>query len=113
MIERLRALEVGMLAVRAARAFDGERMLAGGATVLIDRGRIVGVESALSAVPDGCTVVDCGDATVLPGLVEMHTHLGCDSHTGALDRLGEYSDGELEAVIEQSLRRQLAAGITT
>ncbi len=104
-----------MLAIRATGAFDGERMAPGGATVFIEEGRIVGIESAAASamVPDGCPLVDFGDATVLPGLIEVHTHLCGDGHDGALDRLAEYSDAELDAVIEQSLRRQLAAGVTT
>ncbi len=35
-----------MQAVRAGGAFDGERFLAGGATVVIDGAHIVGVEPA-------------------------------------------------------------------
>jgi hypothetical protein len=33
-----------MLGVRAGRAFDGERVVPGGALVVLDEGRIVGVE---------------------------------------------------------------------
>ncbi len=43
-----------MLAIRAARMFDGERFANGGVTVLIDDGRIMGVEPGLPDVTDGC-----------------------------------------------------------
>ena len=72
-----------MLAIRAARMFDGERFTNGGVTVLIDDGRIVGVEQGLSDVPDGWRVIDHPDATVLPGLIDTHVHLVTDSGMGA------------------------------
>jgi imidazolonepropionase-like amidohydrolase len=37
-------------------------------------GRIVGVGSS-AAVPAGAEVIDFGDATLLPGFIDAHTHL--------------------------------------
>ena len=102
-----------MLAVRARRGFDGEQVLRDGVTVLIDDGRIVGVDERSMMVPEGCLVQDYVDATVLPGLVDMHVHLCGDSEMGALDRLADYDDRALDGVIECGLRAQLAAGVTT
>ncbi len=56
-----------MLAIRAGRGFDGEREIAGGVVVLIDDGRIAGVEPAAAPLPEGWPVADFPDATVLPG----------------------------------------------
>lgn len=42
--------------------------------VAISGERIVSVESD-GSVPDGATVIDLGDATILPGLADTHTHL--------------------------------------
>lgn len=102
-----------MLAIKAGRAFDGEQRIPGGVVVLTDRGRIVGVEPATAPLPDGCAVVEFPGATVLPGLIDTHVHLGGDSRDGALDRLAGYRDDELTDVIEAALRRHLAAGVTT
>ena len=59
-----------MFAIRADHTFDGEDFRAGGATVLVEDGRIVGVESAAYELPAECELVDHGNATVLTGLIE-------------------------------------------
>jgi imidazolonepropionase-like amidohydrolase len=102
-----------VLAIRAQRAFDGEQAIAGGALVLTDGGRIVGIEPGSAPLPDGWPVVEVPGATLLPGLIDMHVHLCGDGHDGALERLPGHSDADLDHVIEQALRRQLAAGVTT
>ena len=61
-------------AVRAARAFDGERFLPDGATVLVEGDRIVGVETAAFRPPDDVPVTEL-EGTLLPGLVDCHVHL--------------------------------------
>lgn len=102
-----------MLAIKAGRAFDGERQIPGGAVVLIDDGRIVGVQPATAPLPEGCAVAEFPDATMLPGLIDTHVHLGGDGRDGALDRLPDYRDDELAEVLETALRGHLAAGVTT
>src|SRR5215475_1525714 len=99
-------------AVRAGACFDGQRFIADGATVLIDGGRILGVEPAAYDLPAGCTVHDYGDATVLPGLIDTHVHLVTDSTPMALDHVPGYTDEEIDAVVTEALRRHLAAGVT-
>src|SRR6478735_1560014 len=101
-----------MYAVRARHAFDGEQFLDGGATVLVDGGVIAGVESHGYPVPADCPV-STYDGTLLPGLVDMHTHLVTDSGPMALDRVAAYTESEIDDVVTEAGRRQLAAGVTT
>jgi imidazolonepropionase-like amidohydrolase len=102
-----------MLAIRSTWLFDGEKFNNGGMTVLVDQGRIVGVEQGFPEPPEQWQVLDQQDATVLPGLIDTHVHLVADSGFRALDRVAGFTDDELGAVITDGLRRQLAAGVTT
>src|SRR3569832_1515625 len=99
-----------MLMIRSTALFDGERFRPGPASVLVDDGTILGVEQGWPEPPEQAEVRDLGDVTVLPGLVDTHVHLVGDSEWGALDRVAGYSREELASVVEESLRRELAAG---
>jgi imidazolonepropionase-like amidohydrolase len=101
-----------MWGLRADRVFDGERLLPGGALVLIDGASIVGVEPGRAEAPSECEVHEVA-GTLLPGLIDTHIHLCGDSEAGALDRLVDYDDAELPGIIESGLRRHLRAGVTT
>ncbi len=101
-----------MRAVRAPVAFDGHRFLEGGATVLVEGDRIAGVEAFGCELPEGCTLTSY-DGTVLPGLINAHTHLVAEGSLGSLERVGGQSDDEIDATIDQSLRSQVRAGVTT
>jgi imidazolonepropionase-like amidohydrolase len=102
-----------VFAIRANHAFDGEEFRAGGATVLVDDAGIVEVEPVGYEPSSDCDLVDYGDATVLPGLIDTHVHLVGDSRVMALERLAEYSPEQIDLVVIESLRGQLAAGVTT
>ncbi|WP_188113505.1 amidohydrolase family protein [Nocardioides humilatus] len=101
-----------MFALRAPQAFDGTRFLLGGATVLVEGEKIVGVEAHDFAVPDGCAVTSY-DGTLLPGLVDAHVHLVADGSPGSLERVEGMSPEEIDAAIEKTLAAQAAKGVTT
>ncbi|MEV4625024.1 amidohydrolase family protein [Micromonospora sp. NPDC049523] len=100
-------------AVRAARMFDGERLVDGGVLVLLDGERIADVHRGWVEAPEGWSVREEPDGTVLPGLVDAHVHLCADAGPDALGRLAERPETDLDAVVETSLRAHLAAGVTT
>jgi imidazolonepropionase-like amidohydrolase len=68
--------------IRDARVFDGETVHAR-ASVLIREGVIVEVAPELS-VPSGALVVDASGLTLLPGLIDAHTHAFGDALREAL-----------------------------
>jgi imidazolonepropionase-like amidohydrolase/DNA-binding MarR family transcriptional regulator len=73
-------------AYRAARLFDGTKLLSSpsGMAVVVAGGRIDAVVAG-AEVADGCVVVEFGDVTILPGLIDAHVHLTWD---GASDPIG-------------------------
>jgi imidazolonepropionase-like amidohydrolase len=69
------------LVVKAARLFDGRGDTArADAAVLIEGERIVavGTPAELAKKAPGARVIDLGGATLLPGLIDAHTHLLTD-----------------------------------
>jgi len=101
-------------AIKAARLFDGvnDRLMEPG-LVVVSKGKI---ESVGGAVPAGATVIDLGDATLLPGFIDAHTHLSMEFNP-------DYNADMLSAlrrpVTEQAIRattnarNTLMAGFTT
>jgi len=63
------------LAIRAGHLIDGKSDApVNSPTILIEGGRITAVGPNL-AIPAGMDVIDLGNATLLPGLIDTHTHL--------------------------------------
>lgn len=102
-----------VLALRAARLFDGkEPKLVEQALVLVDGGRVVAVERA-GEPPAGADVVDLGNVTLLPGLVDTHVHLGFDASRDPVGRMVADDDATLLLRMRLAARQALAAGVTT
>ncbi|MEO8448801.1 MAG: amidohydrolase family protein [Gemmatimonadota bacterium] len=67
--------DTGTTLVRAGRMFDSEAgTFSGPRDILVRRGRIEKVGENLEP-PVGCRVIDLQKYTVLPGLIDAHTHL--------------------------------------
>ena len=60
--------------LRPAAVFDGENRHEGW-TVLVDGDRIVAAGAGTAGAPDGARTIDLPGATLLPGLIDLHTHL--------------------------------------
>jgi imidazolonepropionase-like amidohydrolase len=99
------------------------------AAVLIEGNKIkqVGSPSQIKA-PSGAKIIDLGKATLLPGLIDSHTHLVVDPiYPSEVERARRYNGGFapdlLLAIVEsptkrvlmgaQSAREDLDSGITT
>src|SRR2546423_9018484 len=58
--------------IRAARLIDGRGGAVIAPAVVVVRGNKI--ESVGGAAPAGAQVIDLGDMTLLPGLIDAHTH---------------------------------------
>jgi imidazolonepropionase-like amidohydrolase len=102
---------VGRTAVRAVRAFDGRRELPE-TVVTVEDGVIVSVESGPGPAQRQVDV-DLGDCTLLPGLIDTHTHLVWDASAAPQDRVAlETPERTVLRAVSHAVRH-LRAGETT
>jgi imidazolonepropionase-like amidohydrolase len=104
------------IVLRAARLFDGRtQSLQQPGVVVIDGAKISAVGPSV-AVPAGAQIIDLGDATLMPGLMDAHTHVSFESSE-------DWKQDELDAlkhpIPQQAIeavrfaQRTLLAGFTT
>ncbi len=102
--------------VKAGRLFDPRTgNVLSPAAVLIENGKIkeVGSPSRVQAdAPAGVKIIDLGSATLLPGLIDAHTHLLLDVTVPAEAEIarrynGEFVPGLLLAIVESPSKRVL------
>jgi imidazolonepropionase-like amidohydrolase len=100
--------------LKAARLFDGK------SDTVVQPGLVVvsgdKIQSIGGAAPAGATVIDLGDATLLPGFIDSHTHL---TQTFSADYNGARLEALDRTVAESAIRatvnarKTLMAGFTT
>lgn len=104
------------MVIKAARLFDGKSDSGiQNAVVIVEGGKITQVGSGL-AVPAGATVLDLGDVTLVPGLIDAHVHLTVEtSDNWAKDQVDRLRRTVAESAIRAAAyaRRTVEAGFTT
>ena len=102
------------IVVRAARMLDVANARYVAAPQITIRGRtIVKVETNAAAAPAGVVVVDLGDKTLLPGLVDAHTHMSLSLEGDWRNR--DVHEGPPDAALRaaKNAHTTLRAGFTT
>ena len=106
----------GATVLKAAHLFDGRSgALTSPGILVVNDQRIVGVGKD-AAIPAEAKVIDLGDATLIPGYIDAHTHITMD-HDDNWEKA--FYETTLRSVAEQSFhaganaRATLRAGVTT
>jgi imidazolonepropionase-like amidohydrolase len=104
----------GVVVLKAARLFDGKSNTLSQPGVVVISGNKI--QSVGGQAPANATVIDLGDATLLPGFIDSHTHLTMDfnpDYNG--QRLLDLTRPTTEQAIRSTVnaRKTLMAGFTT
>jgi imidazolonepropionase-like amidohydrolase len=99
--------------VRAGQLFDpvAGRMLDQPVIVIVGN-KITAVSNGNTPFISGATLIDLGDATLLPGFIDVHTHLTSDAGGGGYEGLG-ISAPRAALIGAKNARLTLLAGFTT
>ncbi len=96
-----------LIDVDAGRALSNQ-------TIVIRNGKIESIGEN-PAIPAGATVIDLSKTTVLPGLIDCHTHLADGAHDGNGDPMSQLKRTASQVVLESvpNARVTLESGFTT
>lgn len=100
--------------ITAARMVDVETgKLVAQPLIGVRDGRIISVTDRRTAtLPAGAKLIDLGDKTLLPGLIDMHVHIDGLAEIGGYNSL-QYTDSFWAMVAVKNARDMLHAGFTT
>jgi imidazolonepropionase-like amidohydrolase len=115
---------VGPVAFRGARIHTAAGKPIDDGILVIDKGKVVAVGPAGSVtVPEGARVIDAAGKTIIPGLVDTHSHIGIypkpavPAHADGNEGSGAVQSGlrALDAVWpdDPGIRMAVAGGVTT
>ena len=105
-----------IIALKATRVFDGRSDRATENGVVLIEGTKISAVGAGIAIPASAWVLDLGDATLIAGFIDSHTHI---SDEASDNWLSDFYEGLRRPVAEQAIfaagwaRRTLESGFTT
>ena len=103
-----------VIAIKAGRLIDPDTGTALADTIILIRANKIEAVGRGLAIPPGATTIDLSNLTVLPGLIDCHTHLADGAHGGG-DPISQLTKSASRVVLESvpNARVTLEAGFTT
>ncbi len=105
----------GVIAIKAGRVIDVEngRMLE--KQIILLRGKKIEAIGSESKIPVGAKILDLSTKTLLPGLIDCHTHLADGAHDDNGDPTSQLKRTASQVVLESvpNARTTLESGFTT
>lgn len=105
-----------IVVLKAARLYDGKSDRVTSPGLIVVRANKIEAISTAAAIPPGAKIIDFGDATLLPGLIDAHTHLGW-AYAASYDQreMERMRKNPAELALDASVwvRKTLMAGFTT
>ena len=103
-----------LIAIRAGRVIDVEQGEVRRDLVILVRGeRIERLQAAADPLPKDARVLDLSRYTVLPGLIDCHTHLVDDAQSSGVLAPLEHSEAQQAYIAALHARQTLLAGFTS
>lgn len=109
--EEVMGQESGPIVVRADRMLDVETGELISEAVVVIEGRMI--TSLNGSVPRGAEVIDLGDVTLLPGLIDLHTHLESEISPQSFIQAVTATEADIALASVQFAAKTLEAGFTT
>jgi len=100
-------------AIRAGRLVDPNGKLVANAVIVVENERIVSVGGG--PAPAGAELIDLGRYTVIPGMIDVHTHMTYywDGAPGTRPRGAARLPAVSMVLAQANLRKTLETGVTT
>jgi imidazolonepropionase-like amidohydrolase len=102
--------------LKSARLYDGKSDRLTSPGLIVVRGNKIEAVGPGTVIPSDATVIDLGDATLLPGFIDAHTHLGW-AYAGSYDQreMERMRKNPPELALDATVwvRKTLMAGFTT
>ena len=100
--------------ITAARLFDGlADSIVDDPLIAVEGGRIKSVTRRPETPTESPDLLDLGDVTVLPGLIDIHQHLAFDASDDPVTHLAGIDDATLLLRMRAAAMRALTGGVTT
>ena len=100
--------------IRAMRVWDGTRVLTN-VQIIIEANRVVRIADGRESAPSNAEVIDLRSYTVLPGLIDLHTHMTYywDRQPGTRPLAQRRRPAVTVYLARDNARRTLETGVTT